>query len=128
PRVLGIVGYCMGGGLALRTAARFPDRVAAVASFHGSNLATDSADSPHRLLAQIKAEIYVGHADNDHSSPPEQIDRLKAELERVGARYEAELYAGAAHGFTMEDLPAYHRDASEKHWRKLLALLNRQRL
>src|SRR5690242_4493749 len=34
---VGLTGYCMGGRLALRTAAQFPERVAAAASFHGGN-------------------------------------------------------------------------------------------
>lgn len=37
---VGVTGYCMGAGLALRTAGARPDRVAAAAGFHGAFLAT----------------------------------------------------------------------------------------
>jgi carboxymethylenebutenolidase len=120
-----LTGYCMGGRMGLLAAAEFPDRVAAVASFHGGNLATEAPDSPHQLLSKVKAELYFGHADNDKSMPKEQIDRLESALKGSGLRYESELYTGAAHGFTMRDLPAYNEGALEKHWEKLFALLDR---
>ena len=115
----------MGGGLAIRTAARYPDRVIAAASFHGAKLATEGPDSPHLLLGQIKAELYIAHADGDQNMTPEQIERLRMALERSGLKFEAELYTGAAHGFTMADLPAYNEAALKRHWVKLFELLER---
>jgi carboxymethylenebutenolidase len=50
---VGITGYCMGGTIALRVAARFGERIAFAASFHGGNLVTDAADSPHLGAASI---------------------------------------------------------------------------
>ena len=125
PCSIGITGYCMGGRLAILAAARYPHRIAAVASFHASNLATDAVDSPHRLLGYIKAELYIAHADNDQSNPPEQITRLRGALEQAGIRFEAELYSGANHGFTMIDLPAYNDAAFKRHWEKLFELFDR---
>jgi len=46
-RKIGTQGYCMGGPIAFRTSAAVPDRVGAVASFHGGGLVTDAANSPH---------------------------------------------------------------------------------
>jgi carboxymethylenebutenolidase len=129
PRVsagpVGTVGYCMGGALALRAAAHAPGQVAAAASFHGGRLATDQPDSPHLLVGQIDAEIYVGHADNDGSMPPEQQERLSAALAEAGVRHRTELYDGAAHGFTMADTAAYDEAATERHWQRLLDLMGR---
>ncbi|TIX58284.1 MAG: dienelactone hydrolase family protein, partial [Mesorhizobium sp.] len=48
---VGVVGYCMGGARALNAAASYPHRIVAAASFHGGNLASDAADSPHRKAA-----------------------------------------------------------------------------
>jgi carboxymethylenebutenolidase len=129
PRVAGgpvaTTGYCMGGALALRTAARYPERVAAAASFHGGRLATDAPDSPHRSVDRITAEVYVGHADNDASMPPEQQQLLEQALTGAGVRHVAELYHGAAHGFTMADTAMYDAAATARHWDRLLDLLAR---
>ena len=43
---VGTTGYCLGGGLALNAAGRFPDRVGAAASFHGGYIATHGARQP----------------------------------------------------------------------------------
>ncbi|MFC8236166.1 dienelactone hydrolase family protein [Streptomyces sp. NPDC057284] len=122
---VGITGYCMGAGLALRTAGTYPDRVAAMAGFHGGRLATDSPDSPHLLADRITAELYFGHADQDPSLPPEQIDRLDEALTAAGVRHHSEIYTGAHHGFTQADTAAYDSTADKRHWIALLALLDR---
>ena len=122
---VGTVGYCMGGALALRTAAHAPDRVAAVASFHGGRLATDRPDSVHLLAGRITGEVYIGHADKDGSMPPEQQERLTKALTEAGVRNRTELYAGAAHGFTMADTAAYDETATEQHWGRLTDLFER---
>ncbi|MCX5345223.1 dienelactone hydrolase family protein [Streptomyces atratus] len=122
---VGITGYCMGAGLALRTAGTYPERVAAVAGFHGGRLATDAADSPHLVAGRITAEMYFGHADQDPSLPPEQINRLDETLTAAGVRHRSEVYTGAHHGFTQADTTAYDSTADERHWKALTALLDR---
>ncbi|KUL36817.1 dienelactone hydrolase [Streptomyces sp. NRRL F-4489] len=122
---VGTTGYCMGGVLAVRTAAAFPDRVAAAASFHAGRLVTDAEDSPHRLLRPITAELYFGHADHDQSMTAEHIETLEGALDAAGVRYRSELYEGAHHGYTQPDTAAYHAEANERHWQALLDLLSR---
>ncbi|WP_055489205.1 dienelactone hydrolase family protein [Streptomyces sp. TP-A0356] len=122
---VGVTGYCMGARLALRTAGSHPDRVAAVAGFHGGRLATDTPDSPHLVADRVTAEAYFGHADQDPSLPAEQIERLEKALTEAGVDHRCEVYSGAPHGFTQEDTSDYHPEAAERHWRELLALLNR---
>ncbi len=122
---VGTVGYCMGGALAFRTAAHFPDRVAAAASFHGGRLVTDDPSSPHRLADRITAEVYVAHADHDGSATPEQQEILADALSSAGVHFVAELYEEAAHGFTMADTAAWDAAAEERHWDRLLDLFGR---
>ncbi|WP_406379365.1 dienelactone hydrolase family protein [Streptomyces sp. NBC_01618] len=122
---VGLTGYCMGAGLALRTAGTYPERIAAAAGFHGANLATESADSPHLLADRITAELYFGHADQDPSMPPEQIDRLDEALTASGVRHHGEVYTGAHHGFTQADTVRYDSAADDRHWAALTALLDR---
>jgi len=119
---VGLTGYCMGGGIALRAAGAFPEQVAAAASFHGGNLATDEADSPHLSAPRIKAQVLVAGADEDRSFPPEQMERLSAALDAAGVRAEVVIYPGARHGYAPADMPAYDHEASERHWRDMLAL------
>ena len=59
---IGTTGYCLGGRLSLTAAGHFPDGIAAAASYHGGQLATDAPDSPHRLAPAMKARVYVAGA------------------------------------------------------------------
>lgn len=122
---VGTVGFCMGGGMALTAAAFYPDRVAAAASFHGGQLASDQAVSPHLQAGRIKAEVYVAVADNDHSYPPEMAERFEAAMDAAGANYASELYAGKAHGWMKPDMPVYDAEAAERGWGKLFELYAR---
>jgi carboxymethylenebutenolidase len=122
---IGITGYCMGSRLALRTAGTHPDRVAAAAGFHGGQLATDAPDSPHLVADRVTAEVYFGHADQDASMPPEQIERLDKALTEAGVRHRSEVYPGAHHGYTQADTSSYDAEAADRHWSELLALLDR---
>jgi carboxymethylenebutenolidase len=121
---VGVTGYCMGGGIALRAAGTFPDRIAAAGSFHGGNLATDAPNSPHLLAPRMKARIVVGGADEDAGFPEEQKDRLAQAFKDAGVEAKVAIYKGARHGYAPPDMPVYDRDASERHWRELLDLLD----
>ncbi|MET7571025.1 dienelactone hydrolase family protein [Streptomyces sp. NPDC005492] len=120
-----ITGYCMGARLALYTAGAYPERVAAAAGFHGGRLATDAPDSPHLAAEHITAEVYFGHADQDHSLPEEQIKRFEEALSAAGVRHRCEVYPGAQHGYTQADTSSYDAEADERHWAALLDLLKR---
>ncbi|RYZ46420.1 MAG: dienelactone hydrolase family protein [Myxococcaceae bacterium] len=122
---VGVTGYCFGGGVAVRMAANFPDRVGAAASSHGGQLATDSPDSPHRRLGDVKAELYFGHADNDKYMPAEAIQILEAALRASGVTYLSETYPGAQHGYAVPNWPAHHEQTAETHWRRLFDLFGR---
>ncbi|MGW1251681.1 dienelactone hydrolase family protein [Streptomyces sp. NPDC002535] len=120
---VGVVGYCLGGVLALRTAAARPDRVAAVAGFHPGALLTDEADSPHLLAPKVTAEVHFGIAESDMT--PEEFGRLNEALEAGGVRHGNEIYPGTQHGFTMADTSAYSPEGTRRHWDRLLPLLAR---
>jgi carboxymethylenebutenolidase len=61
-RKMGTQGYCMGGPMAFRTAAAVPDRIGAVASFHGAALVTKAENSPHLQAAKSKAQFLIAIA------------------------------------------------------------------
>lgn len=123
-RGVGAVGFCMGGGMALFAAGTHPDRIAAVASFHGGNLATDAPTSPHRLAPHIKAEVYIAAAEKDGTYPPDMAERFEDALAQAGVRYTAETYP-AAHGWMKTDFPVYDEAAAERGWAAMLALFGR---
>lgn len=123
-RKIGVVGYCMGGGIAITVAGTYPERIAAAASFHGGNLATDSELSPHLLAPAIRAQVYIGVADQDNSYPPEMAERFERALKGAGVQYRSEFYPGAKHGWTQTDFPIYDAAAADKHWRELIALFD----
>ena len=123
-RKVGGVGFCMGGGMALSAAGTYPDRFAAVASFHGGNLATDAPTSPHLFAPKLQAEIYVAAAENDRSYPPEMAERLEQALVQAGVRYSTDTYP-AAHGWMMPDFPVYDHAEAERGWVEMLALFDR---
>ena len=122
---LGAIGFCMGGGLAIASAAACPQRIAAVASFHGGHLATDEATSPHLRVSTLAAELFIASAANDDSYPPSMAARLEDALTTAGAHYRAETYPGASHGWMVPDFPTYNSNASERGWKAVTALLNR---
>jgi carboxymethylenebutenolidase len=121
---MGVVGYCFTGKMALYTAKTRPDRIVAVASFHGGGLATDGTDSPHLTLPAIKARLYFGHAVNDRSMPAEAIEKLDDALEAWGGKFESEVYEGAAHAWTMPDGPVYNQPQAERAFEKLKQLFS----
>ncbi|UKY54846.1 dienelactone hydrolase family protein [Streptomyces inhibens] len=118
-----VMGYCMGGVLAMRTAAAHPDQVAAVAGFHPGNLVTDAPDSPHRLVPKLTAQVHLGHAEGDMT--PEAISELNQALDAAGVGHTSEIYPGTVHGFTMSDTDAFNPAALQRHWDRLLPLLDR---
>jgi carboxymethylenebutenolidase len=121
---VGVTGYCMGGGIALRATGTFPDRIAVAASFHGGNMATDAEDSPHLLAPAMKAKILIAGADEDGSFDEAQCERLDAALKAAGLDAEVSIWKGARHGWVPTDMPVYNPEAAERHWVELLKLFD----
>jgi len=119
---MGVVGHCFTGAMAMRVAAVAPDRIAAAASFHGGGLFTDAPTSPHLVLPLIKARLYIAHAIEDKSMPPEAIEKFDQALDAWGGRYESEVYDGSYHGWTALDSPVYNQPQAERAYRKLRQL------
>ncbi len=121
-RKMGTQGYCMGGPMAFRTAAAVPDRVGAVASFHGGGLVTDKPDSPHLEAARSKAQFLIAIAANDDARSPNDKNVLKETFAKANLPAEVEVYAEAAHGWCPPDSHVYNEPQAEKAWSRLLVL------
>jgi carboxymethylenebutenolidase len=120
-RKVGTQGYCMGGPIAFRTAVAVPDRVGAVASFHGGGLVTPNADSPHTEAAKTKAQFLIAIAENDDARSPKEKDVLKETFSAAKLRAEIEVYKGA-HGWCPPDSQVYSEPEAERAWTRLLAM------
>ncbi len=120
-RKVGTQGYCMGGPIAFRTAAAVPDRVGAVASFHGGGLVTNAANSPHLQASKTKAQFLIAIAQNDDARSPDEKNVLKETFAKANLPAEIEVYEGA-HGWCPPDSRVYNEGQAEKAWSRLLAL------
>jgi carboxymethylenebutenolidase len=119
---MAVIGFCFAGQFALRVAAARPDRIAAVASFHGGGLFTATDTSPHLVLPRVKARLYFGHASNDQSMPAEAIEKFEKALEEWGGSYESETYA-ARHGWMIPGGKVYDAVESERGFAKLMEVV-----
>jgi carboxymethylenebutenolidase len=121
-RKIGTQGYCMGGPIAFRTAAAVPDRVGAIASFHGGGLVTKEPNSPHLQASKTKAQLLIAIAANDDMRSPDEKNVLKDTFAKSNQPAEIEVYTGAAHGWCPPDSGVYNEPQAEKAWSRLLAL------
>ncbi|MGF6884334.1 carboxymethylenebutenolidase [Nocardia sp. GAS34] len=120
---VGVIGYCLGAALAMRTATAHPDRVAALAGFHPGFLVTDAPDSPHQELSRLTAQVHLGLAVGDMRA--ETIDKLNQAFDSAGIDHTTEIYPDTVHGYTMSDTDAFNPEALQRHWDRLLPLLDR---
>jgi carboxymethylenebutenolidase len=122
-RKMGTQGYCMGGPMAFRTAAAMPDRVGAVATFHGGGLvAANQPNSPHLQAAKSHAQFLIAIAASDDEKSPNDKNILKETFAEAKLPAEIEVYAGSAHGWCPPDSQVYNEPLAEKAWSRLLVL------
>jgi carboxymethylenebutenolidase len=119
---MGTTGYCMGGPFVFRTAAAFPDRVGAAATFHGGSLVTDKPESPSLLIPKMKAHFLIAIAENDDQQQPKVKDELKEGFAKANIPAEIEVYAGTKHGWCPPDSQVYNADQAEKAWSRMMVL------
>lgn len=124
-RKAGTMGYCLGGPVTIRTAAAFPERIGAAASFHGIRLVTADGDSPHRLVPRTRAEYLIVIADDDDRREPEAKRALRDAFAAAGLAAEVEVYAGTMHSFCTADSPVHDPVQAERAWGRMLALFER---
>ncbi len=120
-RKMGTQGYCMGGPMAFRTAVAMPDRVGAVATFHGGGLVTNMPNSPHLEAAKTHAQFLIAIAASDDSKSPTDKDVMKETFAKAGVPAEIEVYM-AAHGWCPPDTTVYNKEEAERAWSRLVVV------
>ena len=113
----GIVGFCMGGQLALFGAATSPERFAACVDFYGVH------PNAHPPLEKLQAPVLGFFAEVDGYLTPEVVSRLDRRLTELGRAHEFHTYPGTEHGFFNDTTNHHHPAAAKDTWRRTLAFL-----
>ena len=74
----------------------------------------------------MRAEVYLGWADNDATAPPETVPVMRDALDAAGVTYTLDFLTDAVHGYAPPGTERYNRHASELHWERVHDLLRRQ--
>jgi len=113
PKKVGVVGFCMGGMLAVTTAATSGQVDAAVA-FYG--LPRDLS-----LAGRIQSPLLGLFAEHDHGFSPEVVKAFEAELAKSSAYHEIHIYPGTQHAFFNDTRPnIYSPQAAQDAWARTL--------
>ena len=115
----GVVGFCMGGQLALFAAATSPELVSACVDFYGVH------PNAHPPLENLRAPLLGIFAEVDKYITPAVLAELDRKLTALGKPHEFHTYAGTEHGFYNETTDHHHPEAARDSWRRTLAFLRR---
>ena len=112
------------GASARQVRAAVPDRVGAVASFHGGGLVTNMPNSPHLQAAKTKAQFLIDIAEPDDMRSPNDKTAMKETFAKANLPAEIEVYAGTLHGWCPPDAQVYNQAQAEKAWSRMMALFS----
>jgi carboxymethylenebutenolidase len=116
---VGVVGFCMGGGLTLALACQRPDAVAAAAPFYGVIPWPEAQPNWDALTAVVEGH----YAENDAFASPEMAKTLEEDLRKRGKNATFHVYAGTDHAFFNDERPeVYNAAAANTAWTRTLAL------
>ena len=120
---LGVIGFCMGGGVALWLSTLRPDQIKATVPFYGV-IPWEAAQPDFSKLAAV---VQGHYADNDDFANPESVRALDAQLKGLGKQCEFFEYAGTDHAFTNDQRPeVYKSEATALAYDRAFAFLHEQ--
>ena len=89
---IGIIGWCMGGGFALRSLIEIPDFSAGVICY--GRLVEDE-----KQLERIKSPVLGIFAEKDKGIPPDAVKSFEKKMKKLGKKIEVKIYPGVSHAF-----------------------------
>ncbi|PSB27169.1 dienelactone hydrolase family protein [Stenomitos frigidus] len=114
PNLVGVTGFCLGGGLTFFTACKFSDEIAAVASFYGMVL-----DEWIDAVKDITVPIYLFFGGRDPFIPGDRIQQIKARFQELSKDPSLKVYPEAGHGFFCHERSDYNQHAAKDAWHEL---------
>jgi carboxymethylenebutenolidase len=114
---VGVIGFCMGGGLALWLASLRPDKVTACVPFYGFFFRPEAEPAWGKVTASVEGH----YAENDDLATPEVVDSIDRNLADTGADVRLFRYPGVSHGFFNDTRPeVYDEDSARQAWVRTL--------
>ncbi|MGZ6029294.1 MAG: dienelactone hydrolase family protein [Myxococcaceae bacterium] len=113
---IGVVGFCVGGGIANYLATRLPELAGAVA-FYGAQPKPED-------VAHIKAPLLLQYAEHDDRIDA-GIPAYEAALKANHVRYQIFTYPGTQHGFNNDTTPRYDKAAAQLAWQRTIEFLKK---
>ncbi|MGD2078513.1 MAG: dienelactone hydrolase family protein, partial [Chloroflexota bacterium] len=122
PKRVGVIGWCMGGGLSLSVAADYggtsSGAIGAAVCFYGRPLASSDC-------ARLQAPVLGLFAEEDHGISVADVHAFENELQRHDVPHEVHIYEGAHHAFFNDTRPVYDPEAAADAWRRTLEWFER---
>ncbi len=118
---VGVVGFCMGGGLTLVLACQRPDAVAAAAPFYGIIPWAEVQPNWENLSAKVEGHF----AGNDSFFTAAKVHELETTLRGLGKDATLHVYPNTEHAFFNNDRPeVYNAEVSAIAWQRTLDLFH----
>ncbi|NJL03313.1 MAG: dienelactone hydrolase family protein [Chloroflexaceae bacterium] len=106
---VGVVGFCMGGGLALQTALNKSDMIGASVAFYGRPLEVGDA-------ARMAVPTLGLFGADDQGIPTEAVQAMEQGFVAAGISHEIKIYPGAGHAFFNDERASYNPAAARDAW------------
>ncbi len=114
PNQVGVVGFCMGGGLAASSAAESTGEFGAAVMFYGRPLSPEDT-------AKLRVPLLGLFGELDQGIPVAGVRAFAKELQAHNKVHEIHIYPNAPHAFFNDSRPhIYHAEAAADAWERVL--------
>jgi carboxymethylenebutenolidase len=118
PSSVGVVGFCMGGSIALVVAAERD--VGAAVTFYGGGVTAGRFGFPPLVdvAPRLRAPWLGLFGDHDHSISVDDVEQLRAAAATAPVPTEVVRYAAAGHGFHCDQRSDFHAASAADAWQR----------